>query len=109
LKISPTAFPAYIHDNLSPTTALNDPAHTNLKDIVKDVNMLLLGPAFMMPDRFKNVTLRPETHQLARPGARRRRFGRLNRMLLEDAFPTEIVRKPVTPPNSNPGWLGDIG
>ncbi len=51
---------------------------------------IVSGPSIYDPDRFKNVTLSPETaSRLAHPG---RRDFRLNRLLLQDAFPTELAK-----------------
>jgi hypothetical protein len=48
---------------------------------------------------FRGVALRPETQQMLKQNPRGADLARLNRMLLEDAFPAELAKAPAT------GWI----
>ncbi|HEY3854395.1 MAG TPA: magnesium-translocating P-type ATPase [Verrucomicrobiae bacterium] len=89
---------AYISSRLDPatTTAVaatqaspND--HLPVSDLlVSNLNAIVSGPSIYAADRFRNVTLSPETQsRLKNPG---RHDFRLNRLLLQDAYPTEIKK-----------------
>jgi len=61
--------------------------------LATDLDSLIGGPAFYEPRRFARVTLRPETRRLLETGAGDADPRRLNRQLLEDAYPLEIARE----------------
>lgn len=64
-----------------------------LTNLVADFNVILDGPSLYGEKPFQSIVLRPETGQWLKdnpPGAEARR---LNRLLLEDAYP-EISRRP---------------
>ncbi|MGA3181439.1 MAG: DUF2127 domain-containing protein [Verrucomicrobiota bacterium] len=65
--------------------------------VVKALNDVLLEPSIYDPERFNGLTLRPETIKLIKesPGGSR---SRLNRLLLEDAYPVELSRNHSTLP-----------
>jgi tetratricopeptide (TPR) repeat protein len=64
--------------------------------LAKDFNAILSGPTIYSPDLFTNITLPPLIEEAARddehqtPSAR----VRLNRRMLEEAYPGEIARSP---------------
>jgi hypothetical protein len=60
---------------------------------------IILGPALSETPAFHNITLRPGTAQLLRQNPRGADLVRLNRMILEDAFPEELARSSAT------GWI----
>ncbi len=61
---------------------------TKLREaLVQDLNAMVLGPAIYDADRFSNVELRPETQELLDRSPQGEELARLNRLLLEDAFP----------------------
>jgi hypothetical protein len=65
---------------------------------VKAINEILSGPSIYDRKRFAGVTLRPETAALEKTAPRGQALSRLNKMLLEDAYPDQIHRSVTT------GW-----
>jgi PTS system cellobiose-specific IIC component len=61
--------------------------------LVRDLNRVILGPSIFQEARFTNVPLREITRQLVERAAGGMDLARLNRLLLEDSFPTELARK----------------
>jgi hypothetical protein len=98
------AVAVFLHDTFDETTktAVRDAASATGVDrptvsvILRGLNGLV-GGGFSLFDvaGFKDVSLRPETEALRQPNPTGWRLARLNRMLLEDAFPTELVRSPA--------------
>jgi magnesium-transporting ATPase (P-type) len=89
---------AYVDGRMDPATAAalaayqaspnNRPRLSDL--LVSNLNTIVSGPSIYDPDRFRNVALSPETvSRLAHPG---RRDFRLNRLLLQDAFPAGLAK-----------------
>ena len=70
-----------------------------LSATVKQINQVLAGPSIFTADRFHGLTLRPETQALLQQKPHGGRLARLNKMLLEDAFPAEIAKSATT------GWI----
>jgi hypothetical protein len=68
------------------------PAGTAL--VVNGLNAIIHGPPLYHEQSFKDVFLRPETKELIAQKPKGNDVIRLNRMLLEDAYPLEISRKP---------------
>jgi 3-keto-disaccharide hydrolase len=64
------------------------------KALVKLLNRLVKGPVLDRAGRFQGVALRQETAALLRGNPSGQARWRLNRMLLEDAFPKELARSP---------------
>jgi ribose/xylose/arabinose/galactoside ABC-type transport system permease subunit len=63
--------------------------------LVRDLNAVIVGPSIYQEERFARVVLRPETRALSqRKPLSPDQQARLNRRLLEDAFPTEMRRLP---------------
>ncbi len=81
---------------------LADYSSTNAKAaisrLVKDLNQVIAGASIYDRARFQNVTLRPETRQLLERHPHDFELQRLNKMLLEDAFPDELAKSSLT------GW-----
>jgi hypothetical protein len=69
-----------------------------LSALAKDLNQAISGPSIYDPARFRGVVLRPETRQLLRQNPRGRQPARLNKLLLEDAYPGLLAESPST------GW-----
>jgi hypothetical protein len=67
-----------------------------LAALVKEVNQVISGPSMYQPARFRSVALRPETERLLESKAD---GPRLNKLLLEDAYPTELAKSYTT------GWV----
>jgi hypothetical protein len=62
--------------------------------IAKGVNKLISGPSIYDEIRFKSVQLRLESEQLREKNPEGKNLARVNRMLLEDAYPKELAASP---------------
>jgi predicted RND superfamily exporter protein len=62
--------------------------------LAKDFNRIIAGPLIFSPDRFRAVSLKPATAQLLRSRPQGEDLMRLNKMLLQDAFPGEVLEHP---------------
>ncbi|HRI12775.1 MAG TPA: hypothetical protein PLX89_07190 [Verrucomicrobiota bacterium] len=60
--------------------------------LVRDLNSFLLGSSLWDSGHFSEVPLRPATQELLRRKPLGKDLARLNRLLLEDAFPLELPR-----------------
>jgi magnesium-transporting ATPase (P-type) len=89
---------AYVGGQLDPAARdalaahVNSPANNEALTgiLVSDLNDIVSGPSIYDPKRFQNVTLSPETEaHLKNPG---RHDFRLNRLLLQDAYPKELKK-----------------
>lgn len=60
--------------------------------LAEDIDKSMTGSPFWDKRRFASVTLRPETKDLLKTSPRGGEMIRLNRLLLEDAYPLEIAR-----------------
>ena len=78
---------------------LQDAARGPLPAVVKGLNQILGGPSIYDKARFRAVVLRPETEQLLRQNPRGQQLARLNKLLLEDAYPAEVAKSAAT------GWI----
>lgn len=65
----------------------------------RNLNALTAGPLLYAPDRFESIARRPDTDALRKTVPTGLALARLNRLLLEDAFPSEIVQSPAS------GWI----
>ncbi|HXP61741.1 MAG TPA: N-6 DNA methylase [Dongiaceae bacterium] len=63
--------------------------------LVEDINTLIKGLSLYDAQRFAGVTMRPETKQLLERNPQEENLARLNRLLLEDAYPLEISTREV--------------
>jgi hypothetical protein len=88
-----------VKSDLSRYAASNANAAALLSAMVKQINQILVGPSIFTVDRFRGITLRPETQALLDQNPRGEQLARLNRMLLEDAFSAEIAKSMAT------GWI----
>lgn len=62
--------------------------------LIQHLNIIIKGPLIYEEDRFVAVELRPETRlMLVRKQQAEKGCGRLNRLLIEDAYPTELSRE----------------
>ena len=73
---------------------LQDPA-----TLVKELNQIISGPSIYDKARFRGVILRPETEGLLRQNPSGQQLARLNKLLLEDAYPAELAKSVTT------GWV----
>lgn len=74
---------------------LQDPGKT----LVKDLNQVIAGPSIYDPARFQGIALRAETEQLLKQNPHGQQLARLNKLLLEDAYPAELAKSVST------GWV----
>jgi hypothetical protein len=92
LASSPDAVSVFLRSRL------NDPKAA-LTALVKDLNAALAGPSIYDRARFAGVVLRPETAQLLRANPQGYQVARLNKLLLEDAYPSELAKSATS------GWI----
>lgn len=79
-------------------TAAPPEEETKLRQLLADdLNDLIQGPLIYAVDRFSDVKRRPETQALLDSNPEGIELGRLNRMLLEDAFPEQLGRGSKAP------------
>jgi hypothetical protein len=67
--------------------------------LVKELNLVISGPAIYARDRFAGVVLGAETAELAARNPAGQQLARLNKLLLEDAYPAELAKSVAT------GWV----
>ena len=77
----------------------NPDAKTILSALVKDLNQIIAGRAIYDAVRFRGVVLRPETASLIQQNPHGQALARLNKLLLEDAYPAELA------PSVSTGWI----
>jgi multidrug efflux system membrane fusion protein len=63
--------------------------------VVKTLNKIIKGPDIYESERFKGVTLRPETTHLMQQNPTGTNAAPLNRLLLEDAYPLDLPRSQI--------------
>jgi ligand-binding SRPBCC domain-containing protein len=85
--------------DLTTYASTNTNAAALLSAIVKQISQLLAGPSIFSAGGFRDATLRPETQALLRQNPHGEPLARLNRMLLEDAYPVEIAK------SVSSGWI----
>jgi len=61
------------------------------ESLVRDLNSVILGELLYTTQRFKGIKVRPEAQYLLGLRPSGERLARLNRLLLEDAYPSEIA------------------
>jgi hypothetical protein len=79
-------------------SAAGPDAKAAVSAVAKDLNQVIAGPSIYDKVRFAGVILRPETAQLLQQNPRGLRLARLNKLLLEDAYPAELAKSAVS------GW-----
>jgi hypothetical protein len=85
--------------DLASYAAANANAKALLSATVKDINQVLAGPSIYDATRFSGVTLRLETEELLKGSPQGVRLARLNKLLLEDAYPAELAK------GATAGWM----
>jgi hypothetical protein len=88
-----------LQNDLSTYATGTPQANVTLPAVVNELNQLLTGPSIYNPARFQNVALRPATKRLLAQKPQGLLLAHFNKLLLEDAYPTDLVRNPA------PGWL----
>jgi hypothetical protein len=97
---------AYLHDHLDDSLkseltsySTDSPnAKATLSAMVKNLNQIISGPSIYDKSRFTGIQLRPETQQLLAKNPGGNQLARLNKLLLEDAYP-ELAKSAST------GWI----
>ena len=89
--------------DLASYSASSENAKAVVSALVKDLNQVIAGASIYDPARFHHVVLRPETAQLLHKSPRGQQLARLNKLLLEDAYPSELAK------SSSTGWMVNEG
>ena len=85
--------------DLASYSAASSNAKAVLSALMKDLNQVISGPSIYDPARFSNIVLRSGTEQLLKQNPRGQQLARLNKLLLEDAYPSELAKSAST------GWV----
>ena len=95
---------------VNPATASAADARQASSALLRTINRVVGAEASLYGEaRFKGVTLRAETAALQRAKPRGLALARLNRLLLEDAFPAELARSPSASWSAKDGALASTG
>ena len=84
--------------DLATYSASSGNAKAVVSALVKNLNQIISGPSMYDKERLKSVVVRPETEELLRQNVRGQQLARLNKLLLEDAYPAELAKSRST------GW-----
>jgi hypothetical protein len=97
----PAAFTAKLATGQDPiSTFLRGKVDTSgTPALVKNLNQLIAGDSLFDKTRFAAVALRPETARLLQQNPLGQQLARLNKLLLEDAYPAELAKSVTT------GWV----
>jgi len=90
----------------APTTSSTKELRSALS---KSLTRIVGGESIYDETRFKDVSLRPETRELLKTTQSGRELARLNRVLLEDAFPEELWQSPSVSWTVRNGVLASLG
>jgi len=99
------AVSAFLNEQLDDTNRANlaafSPANakTAKSAFAKSLNKIISGPSIYDASRFQNVPLRPETKELLAKNPSGLDLIRLNKILIEDAYPAEMAQSSPT------GWI----
>ncbi len=78
---------------------LQDSVKADLATLVRGLNQVISGPSIYDKTRFSSIVLRYETEQLLKQNPGGLQLARLNKLLLEDAYPVELTKSSTT------GWV----
>jgi hypothetical protein len=85
--------------NLAAFSPTNANAKAVKSALVKTLNNIVSGASIYDESRFQNVQLRPETRELLGKNPQGQELARLNKILIEDAYPGELSQSTTT------GWI----
>lgn len=88
-----------VRADLSSYSASSANAKAVISSLVKDLNQVISGPSLFDKAVFGKIAMRPETERLIRQNPNGLQLARLNKLLLEDAYPTELAKSATT------GWI----
>lgn len=91
--------PDVLKADLAAYSPSNENARAVISALVKEVNQILSGPSIHDVARFAGIPLRPETARLLGQNPAGLPLARLNKLLLEDAYPAELAQSATT------GWI----
>jgi hypothetical protein len=92
-----------VREGMAAYSASNADAKGVISTLVKGLNQIISGPSIYDRARLGNVVLRPETEELLKQNPRGQQLVRLNKLLLEDAYPAELAK------TSSNGWVARDG
>jgi hypothetical protein len=85
--------------DLAAYSASNPNAKALLSALTKDLNQTIAGPSIYDAARFHDVALQTETKQLLQQNPSGQQLARMNKLLLEDAYPGVLA------PSVSTGWI----
>ncbi len=91
-----------LQDSVKTDLAAYSPSNENAKAVnalVKDLNAVIVGPSIYDKARFSGVILRAETARLVAENPGGQQLARLNKLLIEDAYPGQLAKSVTT------GWV----
>jgi len=106
---------AFLNEQFDEATRddLASPDRATAKDfrsaLGKSLARIVNGPSIYDAARFNGIKLRPETDALRATNPQGRELARLNRVLLEDAYPAEIWQSPPIAWRARSGILESLG
>jgi signal transduction histidine kinase len=103
-----TRFSDPVHQGFLTFTATNSERRSFELALVEELNRVLRTGSIYEDSRFAGVGLSAETQTLLGPEVQGERLVRLNRLLLEDAYPLELARKHRLKPEAL-RWMGNMG
>jgi len=95
--------------DLASYSASADNGKAVISALVKDLNQVISGPSIYDPVRLGSAALRPETEELIRRNPSGQALARLNKLLLEDAYPVELAKSSSTGWAVKDGAMASIG
>jgi len=113
----PDAEAAFLNEKLDPDVRTDliaySPQITDAKPVVsalaKNLTRIIFSENVYDRGRFRNIQLRPETQKLLNQNPRGRDLVHLNRLLLEDAFPSELAKGIATGWTVKDGAMASVG
>ena len=104
---------SHMLDSLKADLAAYDASNANDKAVisalVKYLNQVIAGPSIDAQADAANLVLRPETQQLLGRHPRGEQLARLNKVLLEDAYPAELAKSVSTGWTVKDGTMASTG
>jgi hypothetical protein len=88
----------FLRDRLQESVKTDLDSKAAISALVKDLNQVIAGPSIYEKARFGQVILRPETARLLEQNPGGQQLARLNKLLLEDAYPDQLAKSLTT------GW-----
>jgi hypothetical protein len=88
-----------VKTDLASYSSSNANARAVISALARDLNQVISGPPIYDKARFGKVVMRSETGQLLQRNPGGQELARLNKLLLEDAYPAELAKSAST------GWV----